>query len=96
MNFSFCEAVRGTKTQQHGLRCAQQAQLSLEALQLRYIPEDWANTAHQTPVFHYKMVTVSHLNETTVESVALRVKQEMLIYRNWVEIFCVGIMNLFL
>lgn len=76
------------KTQRHRLRCAQQAPLSLEALQLCYIPQNGTSTAHLHSLFHYKMVTVSHFNETSLESVALGVKQEMLIYRKWVGIYC--------
>lgn len=37
------------------------------------------------------MATVSHLNKTILVTVSLGVKREMLIYRNWVEIFlCVN------
>lgn len=63
------------KTQEKGLRCTQRAPLSLEASQLRYIPENWASTAHPNPVFHYRMCTVKHLNESTLEPVALGVRK---------------------
>lgn len=46
-----CEVATGMKTQEKGLRCTQQAPLSLEASQLRYIPENWASTAHPNPCF---------------------------------------------